>query len=255
MNPEIGKTRNADHEHQSANAKLGAEILSLLQPKPGERILDVGCGTADLTAQISAAGAVPTGIDLSEEMILRAKQKHLELNILAEDVCRYRTDASFDAVFSHAAMHWVKDPPAAARSVWLALREGGRFVAEFAGKGNVASLTRAIEQVLKTHGYAGAGRSPWYLPSIGEYAALLERTGFRVVFAQHFDVPSPLKAGVRNWLDSFADYFFPDVPSAEKAAIYDAIETMVKPALYREGQWFADTSRLRIMAIKQAHWD
>ncbi|MDO3676635.1 class I SAM-dependent methyltransferase [Paenibacillus ehimensis] len=250
----------ANHRNQDAYddkrdfaAKPGAAVLSLLLPQPGERILDVGCGTGDLMAEIAAAGAIPTGIDLSEEMVRRARQKYPELNIQAADACHYRTDIRFDAVVSNAALHWIKDAAAVARTIWLALREDGRFVAEFAGSGNVAVLTDAMEQVLEEHGYAWAGRNPWYFPTIGEYASLLEQTGFRVTLAQHFDRPTPLKGntGVRDWLDKFADYFFPDVTSADQASIYRAIEAKVKPYLGREDQWVADTSRLRIVAVKK----
>ncbi|WP_431090954.1 class I SAM-dependent methyltransferase [Paenibacillus sp. 8b26] len=236
------------------NDKLGAGVLSLLQPRPGERILDVGCGTGDLMAKIAAAGAIPTGIDLSEEMVKRARQKYPGLNIQVENACHYRADVRFDAVFSNAVLHWIKDASAVVRSIWLALREGGRFVAEFAGSGNVAVLTAAMEQTLEEHGYAWTGRNPWYFPTIGEYASLLEQTGFRVTLAQHFDRPTPLNGdtGVRDWLDKFADYFFLDVTSADEASIYRAIEVKVKPHLDREGQWMIDTRRLRIVAIKES---
>lgn len=236
------------------NNKMGAEVLSLLQPQKGEQILDVGCGNGDLTAQIAAAGAIPTGIDLSEHMIKRAKEKYPELNIKMEDACHYRTDIHFDAVFSHAALHWIKDAPAVARSIWLSLREGGRFVAEFAGSGNVATLTTAIKQELEAYGYTWEGRNPWYFPTIGEYASLLEQTGFRVTFAQHIDKPTPLKrdTGVRKWLDMSAGSFFMDVNATDRESIYCAIEARVKPHLVRDGQWMMDTSRLRIVAIKEA---
>ncbi|KEQ27576.1 methyltransferase domain-containing protein [Paenibacillus tyrfis] len=239
-------------DKQAFADKPGVGLLTLLQPRSGERILDVGCGNGNLTAEIAAAGAIPTGIDLSEEMVRQARQKHPELNFQVENACHYRIDVRFDAVFSNAALHWIKDASAVASSIWLALRDGGRFVAEFAGSGNVAVLTAAMEQELETHGYTWAGRNPWYFPTIGEYASLLEQTGFRVKWAQHFDSPSPLKGetGLRNWLDKFADYFFPDVSPADKASIYSAIEARVKPHFDRGGQWMIDTRRLRIIAIK-----
>lgn len=239
-------------DKQDFVAKPGVGVLTLLQPRPGERILDVGCGNGNLTAEIAAAGAIPTGIDLSEEMVRQARQKYPELNFQVEDASHYRTDVRFDAVFSNAALHWIKDASAVANSIWLALREGGRFVAEFAGSGNVAVLTTTMEQALEAHGYAWAGRSPWYLPTIGEYASLLEQTGFRVTLAQHFDSPTPLKGetGVRDWLNKFADYFFPDVTPADKTSIYRTIEEKVRPHLDRGGQWMIDTRRLRIVAIK-----
>ncbi|HIW34169.1 MAG TPA: methyltransferase domain-containing protein [Candidatus Paenibacillus intestinavium] len=244
------------HMKQNNNTRPGVEALSLLQPQPGERILDVGCGNGDLTAQIAASGAITLGIELSEAIVKRTKEKYAELNIQVADACHYRTEVPFDAVFSNATLHWVKDAPAAAHSIWLALREGGRFVAEFAGNGNVALITNAIHQELEARGYIiGGGRSPWYFPTIGEYACLLEQTGFRVTFAQHFDKLAPLKGdtGVRKWLDGFSDYFFADVTVADKEAIYCAIETKVKPQLEQDGQWFIDTSRLRIVAIKETN--
>ncbi|CAM3120810.1 methyltransferase domain-containing protein [Paenibacillus taichungensis] len=235
-------------------SNLGVDILSLLQPQTGERILDIGSGNGDLTAKIAAAGAIPTGIDLSERMVTLAQQKYPDLNVQVKDASKYRTDEPFDAVFSHAALHWINNPAATTRSIWLALREGGRFVAEFAGSGNIAILITAMKQALEEHGYTWAGRNPWYHPTLGEYANLLEQNGFRVTFAQHFDKPAPLKGeeGLRNWLNSFADYFFKDVSSADLESIYQAILTEVKPHLEREGQWFLDTTRLRIVAIKEA---
>lgn len=232
--------------------KPGVEVLSMLSPQPGERILDVGCGTGDLTAAIAAAGANPTGIDLSEEMVGRARLKHPGLDVLVENACQYRTDVQFDAVFSNAALHWIQDGPAVVRTIWLALREGGRFVAEFAGNGNVEVLTSAIKQALEEHGYAWEGRNPWYHPTIGEYASLLEQSGFRVTSAYHFDKLAPLKGslGIRNWLDSFANYFFPDVSPPDKQSIYSFIESAAKPRLELDGQWMIDTSRLRVSAIK-----
>lgn len=234
-------------------SNLGVDVLSLLQPQIGERILDIGSGNGDLTAKIAAAGAILTGIDLSERMVTLAQQKYPDLNVQVKDASQYRTNIPFDAVFSHAAIHWINNSTDTIRSIWLALREGGRFVAEFAGSGNVSILTTVMKQVLEEHGYTWAGRNPWYHPTLGEYATLLEQNGFRVTFAQHFDKPAPLKGeeGLRNWLNSFADYFFKDVSSAYMESIYQAIVGEVKPHFEREGQWFLDTKRLRIVAIKE----
>ncbi|ANS73324.1 methyltransferase type 11 [Paenibacillus yonginensis] len=232
------------------DGKPGNGALALLQPAPGERILDAGCGTGDLTAAMAAAGAIPTGIDVSGEAVKRAALKYPSLSFRTGDIRHYRTKVRFDAVFSHAVIHWIKDAPEVITSIRLALREGGRFVAEFAGSGNVSTLTAAMKETLEEEGYVWEGRNPWYLPTADQYAELLEQNGFRVMEARHFDHPTPLKAGVRKWLNSFSPYFFADVPEDAKSTMFEAIENRVKPQLYRDGQWMADTSRLRIAAIK-----
>lgn len=245
---------NVHHNKQTNSFLQRADLLALLQPLPGEQILDAGCGNGDLLARIDAVGAFATGIDQSEVTVRKARLKYPDLNIQVKDACQYRTDIEYDAVISNATIHWIKNAPAVAYSIWLALRKGGRFVAEFAGSGNVDVLMSAMKDELETRGYSWAGRSPWYFPTIGEYTSLLEHTGFRVMLAEHFDSLTPLKGdtGIARWLDGFSKHFFYDVTPADKASIYSAIEARVKDELYREGQWMIDTSRLRIIAIKDS---
>ncbi len=234
-------------------SKLGGGVVELLAPKAGERILDFGCGTGDLTVALAEAGATVVGVDLSEDMIKRARSKFPQLEFQVANGVNYRSDEPFDAVFSNAALHWMPQAEQTAHSIWLALKPGGRFAAEFGGSGNVDTITTAIEHVLEKYGHDPAGRNPWYFPKLGEYASLLEQTGFRVSFAWHFNRPTPLKgsSGMRDWLDMFSDDFFFDINALEeKEAIYQEIITMVKPDLYRNDEWFADYKRLRILAVK-----
>ncbi|MFC4101462.1 class I SAM-dependent methyltransferase [Paenibacillus xanthanilyticus] len=228
-------------------------ILSLLNPQPGERILDLGCGSGKLTSVIAASGASPLGIDYSEAQIEMARQTYPELRFQTADACRYEAEERFDAVFSHAAIHWIPDAEGVVRTISRALRTGGRFVAEFAGSSNVAALTGAIERALTAHGYSAEGRNPWYLPTIGEYAGLLERHGFRVALAQQFDRLRPYNHpdGIKRWLESFDAIFFGDVAPSDKASIYRSFETEAAASLRIDGQWHNDISRIRVIAIKQ----
>ncbi|USG67492.1 methyltransferase domain-containing protein [Brevibacillus ruminantium] len=235
---------------------LGKGILDLLDAKPGERILDVGCGTGDLSQEIAIAGALPMGIDFSEEMISAARQKYPHLPFSVADAHDFRTSESFDAVFSNAALHWMKQPEKVAESIWLALRPGGRFVAEFGGAGNVAQVIMALKRVLAAIGVDAEERMPWYFPSIGSYTALLEQHGFTVTFAQLFDRPTPLpdgEGGIAHWLNAFCAPFFVSMQDHEKAEVYREIATQLRPYLYQNGTWVIDYKRIRVAAIKPAN--
>jgi trans-aconitate methyltransferase len=235
-------------------SQLGKGVVDLLDPQKGEQILDLGCGTGDLTKEIANFGSIPLGIDLSESMIETAQKKFPLIQFSVENAINYRTQQKFDAVFSNAALHWMKQAPEVVESIWLALRPGGRFVAEFGGKGNVATIIQGIASVLSKKGISAAERNPWYYPSIAEYSTLLEKQGFRVTYAMHFDRPTPLndgENGLKHWLDMFSDDFFYGFSSSEKSAIYEEIMVDLQTELYKDGTWFADYKRIRIMAIKE----
>ncbi|WP_427050742.1 class I SAM-dependent methyltransferase [Paenibacillus sp. TC-CSREp1] len=225
-------------------------ILTALQPAPGERILDVGCGNGALTARIAASGAITTGIDLSEESIAQALHHYPELDFQTADACQYRTKQRYDAVFSHAVLHWTTDASAVIQSMYAALKQGGRLVTEFAGKGNTAIILHAVREELLARGYTWETRNPWFHPSVGEFSSLLEQHGFRVLYIQHIDTRRPLHQGVRNWISSFAKYLFYDITAEEQESIMEVVEKKVEPLLFHEGHWSLDISRLRVIAIK-----
>ncbi len=229
--------------------KHGLDLVGLLAPRSGERILDVGCGLGQLTAQIAASGAEVTGIDSSASMLAEARKNYPDLHFELMDAARISYDRQFHAVFSNAALHWVRDAGAAAAGLAHALLPGGRLVVEFGGKGNVQRLRDAIAQALK----AAQGRvpeSPWFHPSVGEYAEMLERHGLEVTHASLTDRPTPLPGGLEDWIAMFGGRYIAAMTPEQREAFVRQVEDYARPALWRDGQWVADYRRLRITATK-----
>lgn len=137
-----------DDKHSFVSA-FGDSLVKVLAPKKGEKILDVGCGTGDLACQMADAGAKVVGIDSSEKMIAKAKEKYLHLSFYVKDVTQLDFHNEFDAVFSNAVLHWVRQPEKALTNIYNSLKKGGRFVAEFGGKGNVQTISQAIDTQIK----------------------------------------------------------------------------------------------------------
>jgi trans-aconitate methyltransferase len=232
--------------------KYGEDLIQLLDPKPGERILDLGCGTGQLTQKIAEHGADVVGLDASPEMIGQARQNFPSLRFLLQDAANMNFREEFDAIFSNAALHWMLDAPSVAKGMFRALRKGGRMVAELGGKGNIRQIEAATEAVLLR--YLGDGLPPrrTFFPSIGEYAGLLESCGLEVRSAVLFDRLTPLEGddGMEQWLRQFASPDFETLPREQGSqAIRDVVEEL-RPSLFKEGRWHADYRRLRMSAVK-----
>ena len=231
--------------------KLAAGLLDLLAAQPGERILDVGCGTGHLTSQIAQAGALVTGIDRSPEMIRQATEKYPDLRFQVMDAREIAVPAPFDAVFSNATLHWITEPERVIAGIARSLRLGGRFVAEFGGKGNTGQFLASASRAWARLKFAGAMPNPWFYPSVGEYARLLEHHGFEVTYATLFDRPTPLEdgeRGLRNWIKMFGTSFLGALSDAQREEFISAVESEARPGLFRDSQWFMDYRRLRIAA-------
>ena len=232
--------------------QYGESVLELLAVKPGERILDLGCGTGDLAKQMQQSGAEVVGIDASPDMVAKAKSKFPGLDFSVVDATSFHFDEPFDAVFTNATLHWIKNADAVIQNVFNCLKPGGRFVGEFGGKGNNQLMMAAAETVLKKHGYTFI--IPWYYPSIAEYATKLEAGGFRVTFATHFDRPTLLqdgRDGMIKWFNMFGSSIFGQIPSAELPQILNEITDLLQPTAEIDGQWYADYKRLRFIATKE----
>ncbi|WP_088240520.1 class I SAM-dependent methyltransferase [Calothrix rhizosoleniae] len=234
--------------------QYGEDLLQLLAPQPGEQILDIGCGTGQLTAEIANTGAVAVGIDTDAGMITQARINYPQIQFSVTDGKEFRTDTPFDAVFSNAVLHWIPQADVVIKRIYQALKPGGRFIAEFGGKGNISAIRQAIYTVLSEMGQFPEKLNPWYFPSIGEYASLLEQQGFDVTYANIFKRPTSLTDGDRgmeNWIRMFGNHFFVGMTSEQVSQAIAAIETLLQPTLYKDANWIADYRRIRIIAIRK----
>jgi trans-aconitate methyltransferase len=236
--------------------KAAADLVDLLAPVAHERILDLGCGTGQLTAEIAKRGARVIGIDQSPDMVAQAQRNFPDVWFEVGDATAFKTTQPFDAVFSNAVLHWIKRPTDVIARVWDALRPGGRFVAEFGGKGNVDAIVRAAQQALSEQGrLVLPDDTPWYFPSIAEYAGLLEAQGFEVTFAHLFDRPTKLEgdAGMRNWITQFGSHFIDGLDDPELDDFLTRLEQLLRPTSFHDGVWIADYRRLRLVAVKRTN--
>lgn len=236
--------------------RFGEDLVDLLDPKPGQRILDVGCGTGQLTEAIARRGAGVIGIDSSRNMIDEARRNNPQLDFRLEDATNFSLDQPVDAVFSNAALHWIRPPRDAARCMARALRVGGRLVVEFGGYGNVRAIVDALHSAVR-HLRLDDSIMPEakYFPSIAEYAGVLQEVGLEVRSALLFDRPTPLKSGkdgLRGWLRMFYSMVLDRLPPDQCEALLDNVEQRLHPILWRDDHWIADYRRLRIVAVRMA---
>jgi trans-aconitate methyltransferase len=232
----------------------GEPLVELLDPAPGERILDLGCGTGVLTTEIAARGAEVLGIDGSPAMIEKALALHPGIDFIVGDGHDFTVALPYDAVFSNAALHWLnRDPDAVIANVHAALTPGGRFVAEMGGAGNCAELTAAMSTAWRELGLREP-ELPWYFPSPAEYARRLEKGGFIVRLLEYFDRPTPLDecpGGAADWVRLFAGQLLQGVPVDMVEPLLQRVNELAAPALRRETGWMADYVRLRFAAVRR----
>lgn len=239
--------------------RYGEALVDLLNPQAGERVLDLGCGTGHLTAQIAEKGAQVIGLDKSESMIETARAAYPNIEFMVGDAADFAFDQPFDAgrifdaVFSNAALHWVLDAAGVARSVYHALKPNGRFIAEMGGKTNIGVLLgEGVFGALDALSLPRPEGQLWYFPSPAEHATLLESHGFRVSFMAHFDRPTLLQGedGIRHWLAQFVPAILDSVPADLRDRFVREVEDRTRARLYRDGNWYADYVRLRFVAVR-----
>lgn len=242
--------RYAHHAHFVP--ALGQPVLELLKPLPGERILDLGCGDGVLTEKIAAAGAIVVGVDAAPDMVAAAIRRGLDARVMEGGKLQF--SAEFDAVFSNAALHWMKDDPdAVIAGVYRALKPGGRFVGEMGGHGCVAAIIIAMIAVLERNGITdGAASIPWYFPTVDDYRGRLERAGFNVEYIELIPRPTPLPTDMAGWLEVFGQPLLNRLPADQRVRAIGEVVEMLRPVLCDErGRWTGDYIRLRFATRRQ----
>ena len=233
--------------------ELGHDVMGLLDPRPGERVLDLGCGDGTLTAHLAASGCNVLGVDPDAGFVNATRQRGL--SALQADARRLvgpqLAAGSFDGVFSNAVLHWIPEAAAVVANVRRLLRDGGRFVGELGGAGNIATMRQALHQALHRHGIDAASQDPWFFPTAEVYRCLLENYGFQVTEIRLFPRPTPLPGPLSQWMDTFAATFLDGLDPATRQAVVDEVSKRTASQLSSlDGLWTIDYVRLRFRAIK-----
>jgi trans-aconitate methyltransferase len=240
-----------DPDRYARNARfvsdLGAPVLELLAPKAGERILDLGCGDGALTTKLVGAGCQVVAVDASEAQIDGARKLGLDARIMDGQHLTFNNE--FDAVFSNAALHWMRHTDDVIAGVRRALKPRGRFVGEFGGHRCVEKIKTALVDALNRRGIDGEGAVPWYFPTVEDYSARLAKGGFKPAYIALIPRPTPLPGDVTGWLETFAESFTTALPVSDRPAFIQEVREVLRPQLCdASGQWTADYVRLRFAA-------
>ena len=240
------------NDKHSFVAQYGEDVMGWLTPQKDEHVLDVGCGTGTLTEKISESGAIVTGIDTSPEMIAKAKQAYPKIKFFIKDATDFSFEEKFDAVFSNATFHWIKDHSKAIRCIYKNLKQGGRFVYEMGAKHNVERIHSAVKRVLINQSFHDNTKIEVnYFSSAAEQAVLLEKEGFTISNIIQFERPTELigEDGMKNWIVQFCQPFLNNISEDKTEDILDTAVDLLKQTNYENGKWYADYIRLRIKVL------
>ncbi len=233
--------------------QYGNSVIELIDAGEGSRVLDLGCGNGALTKALRDKGYRAIGLDASEELLGIAREKYPTIDFMQGDAADFTLSEPVDVVFSNAVFHWINRDRQMdmLQCVHNALKKRGQFVFEFGGHGNNQKIHDALTRAFSEYGYCY--EMPFYFPTIGEYAALLEETGFDVRFAALFDRPTGLKgeSGLKDWINMFVKTPFSIVKTEqEKTEIVDQALSALRNDLFINGKWYADYVRIRMKAVR-----
>ena len=233
--------------------QYGNSVIELIDADKGSSVLDLGCGNGALTKALQDKGYLVKGLDASGDLLDIAKEKYPAIDFIQGDAADFTLSEPVDVVFSNAVLHWInKDRQQnMLKCVYNALKSNGQFVFEFGGHRNNQKIHRALAAIFGEYGYCY--EMPFYFPTIGEYAALLENVGFEVQYAVLFDRLTELKGdnGLKDWINMFIKTPFSVVKTEqEKEVIVDKAVEALRGDLSMNGKWYADYVRIRMKAAR-----
>ena len=230
--------------------QYGEQLMDFITAKKGSFVVDLGCGNGAITQKLQDKGFCTLGIDSSHKMIKKAKELHPSLNFLTADACEFTLDKKADVIFSNAVFHWIDNHEALVKNISANLTAGGELIFEFGGKGNADIVHNALEKAFLSYGLKYDRN--FNFRSIGEFAPILERYGFKVVYAVLFDRLTEQNGenGLADWIDMFIKPAFSNVDISVKESIIKQVLQICEPELYIDGKWYVDYVRIRMKAIK-----
>ncbi len=252
-NDHFGISQRWIAERYAANARfvseLGEPLIDLLDPLPGERILDVGCGDGALTEKLFLRGVEVIGVDSAKDQVAAARRRGIDALVLDAHCLPFQDE--FDGIISNAALHWMsRDPIAVIQGMWKALKPGGRLVGEMGGTGNITTIIDALSYCLKLRGQEIDRLLPWYFPEPKEYSEKLRSVGFQILKIELINRPTKLPGHIASWLETFAEPFLMSVPSGERSRFIQEVVRELAPKIKVDEFWIVDYVRLRFSALK-----
>ncbi len=237
-----------DNKHDFVS-KYGKGLLAFVPENKNQSILDLGCGTGTLTAQLSDFAGEIIGADSSESMITKAKEQYPNIKFTVCDALALPFEKKFDVVFSNAVFHWIADHNALLKQVHKALKPNGLLVCEFGANGNIATIENAFIDVCREFEYEYKPR--FNFPTSEHFAELLKQNDFIIDKVYDYARPTSLKdneRGLANWMRQFFAFDLERMPEKVQNEIIKKVEDSTKESLWNGSEWVADYRRLRAIA-------
>ena len=227
---------------------MGEPVLKLLDPKPGERILDMGCGLGVLAEEMVKMGCEVVAIDVNSQAVEATRQRNVDARLMNAEAMTFRDE--FDAVFSNASLHWMRHANRAIEGGSRALKKGGRFVGETGDRNNLKNVIAAVQTALERRGIEIENLHPWIFYTHDSLTGLIENHGMKLKSMETLERPTTLPGTVSEWMSVYANNYLSCLHPKEREAFLDELMELARPTLFRDGKWFADYVRLRFHAVK-----